>query len=63
MEFITSPWFTVQEGWTPTSAPSLFAKMLTSEGEILEWEQPSSTNPYMKGDKVKYNIMEKFMKV
>ena len=46
---------TSQEGWTPTSAPSLFAKVLTSEGEILEWEQPSSTNPYMKGDKVKYN--------
>lgn len=46
---------TSQETWTPTSAPSLFAKVLTSEGEILEWEQPSSTNPYMKGDKVKYN--------
>lgn len=46
---------TSQEGWTPTSAPSLFAKVLTSEGEILEWEQPSSTNPYMKGDKVRYN--------
>lgn len=46
---------TSQEGWTPTSAPSLFAKVLTSEGEILEWEQPSSTNPYMKGDKVKFN--------
>ena len=29
--------------------------MLTSEGEILDWEQPDSTNPYMKGDKVKYN--------
>lgn len=46
---------TSQEGWTPTSAPSLFAKVLTSEGEILDWEQPSSTNPYMKGDKVRYN--------
>lgn len=46
---------TFQEGWTPTSAPSLFAKVLTSEGEILDWEQPSSTNPYMKGDKVKFN--------
>lgn len=46
---------TSQETWTPTSAPSLFAKVLTSEGEILEWEQPSSTNPYMKGDKVRYN--------
>ena len=46
---------TSQEGWTPTSAPSLFAKVLTSEGEILDWEQPDSTNPYMKGDKVRYN--------
>lgn len=47
---------TSQETWTPTSAPSLFAKVLTSTtGEILEWEQPSSTNPYMKGDKVKFN--------
>ena len=45
---------TSQETWTPTSAPSLFAKVLTSEGVILEWEQPSSTNPYMKGDKVKF---------
>lgn len=45
---------TSQEGWAPTSAPSLFAKVLTSEGEILDWEQPSSTNPYMKGDKVKF---------
>lgn len=46
---------TSQKGWTPISAPSLFAKVLTSEGEILDWEQPSSTNPYMKGDKVRYN--------
>lgn len=46
---------TSQGGWTPISAPSLFAKVLTSEGEILDWEQPSSTNPYMKGDKVKFN--------
>lgn len=45
---------TSQKGWTPTSAPSLFAKVLTSEGEILDWEQPDSTNPYMKGDKVKF---------
>lgn len=46
---------TSQETWTPTSAPSLFAKVLTSTtGEILEWEQPDSTNPYMKGNKVKF---------
>lgn len=46
---------TSQGSWTPEAAPSLFAKVLTSTtGEILEWEQPSSTNPYMKGDKVKF---------
>ena len=48
---------TVQEAWTPTNAPSLFAKVLIDPtGEtILDWEQPDSTNPYMTGDKVKYD--------
>lgn len=46
---------TSQEGWTPTAAPSLYAKVLTSFDEILDWEQPDSTNAYMKGDKVRYN--------
>ena len=48
---------TVQESWTPTDAPSLFAKVLVDPtGEtILDWEQPGSTNSYMAGDKVKYN--------
>ena len=42
-----------QADWTPTAAPSLWAKVLTSDtGEPLPWEQPESTNPYMKGDKV-----------
>ena len=47
---------TVQEAWTPTNAPSLFAKVLIDPtGEtILDWEQPDSTNPYMIGDKVKF---------
>ena len=47
----------VQEQWTPITSPSLFAKVLVDpSGEtILEWEQPDSTNPYMKGDKVKHN--------
>ena len=44
---------TSQEGWTPDSATSLFAKVLIDlDGGVLEWEQPDSTNPYMKGDKV-----------
>lgn len=47
---------TSQETWTPTDAPSLFAKVLIpSEDIIPEWEQPDSTNPYMTGDKVMYN--------
>lgn len=42
-----------QPDWTPTAAPSLWAKVLTSDtGEPLPWEQPESTNPYMQGDKV-----------
>lgn len=45
-----------QEAWSPEDAPSLFAKVLVSEtGEILPWEQPESTNPYMLGDKVTHN--------
>lgn len=46
---------TSQETWTPADAPSLFAKVLIAdEDTIPEWEQPDSTNPYMKGDKVTY---------
>ena len=47
----------VQEQWTPTTSPSLYAKVLVDPtGEtILEWEQPDSTNAYMKGDKVMHN--------
>ena len=42
-----------QPDWTPTAAPSLWTKVLVSDtGEPLPWEQPDSTNPYMKGDKV-----------
>ena len=45
-----------QTMWTPTAAPSLFAKVLIPvDGEIPEWEQPDSTNPYMTGDKVSHN--------
>lgn len=44
---------TAQPSWTPTAAPSLWAKVLVSDtGAPLPWEQPESTNPYMKGDKV-----------
>ena len=46
---------TSQETWTPTDAPSLFAKVLTSTETIPDWEQPTAENAYMKGDKVRYN--------
>lgn len=47
---------TSQATWTPSTAPSLFAKVIneTITGEIPEWQQPDSTNPYMKGDKVTF---------
>lgn len=41
------------ETWTPEDAVSLWARVI-NEG-IPEWVQPESTNPYMKGDKVKHN--------
>lgn len=45
-----------QEDWTPDVSPSLFAKVLIPDPEVIpEWEQPDSTNPYMIGDKVTHN--------
>ena len=46
-----------QVGWNPIDAPSLFAKVIneTVDGSIPEFEQPDSTNPYMKGDRVIFN--------
>lgn len=47
---------TSQADWTPDAAPSLFAKVLIPDADVTpEWEQPGSTNPYMKGDKVTHN--------
>ncbi len=47
---------TSQVDWTPNAAPSLWAKVLLPDpDEIPEWEQPDSTNPYAKGDKVRHN--------
>ena len=51
---------TSQAGWEPDIAPSLFAKNLIikddsgEQVDIPEWVQPDSTNPYMIGDKVKF---------
>lgn len=47
---------TSQASWTPDAAPSLFAQVLIPDtNTIYDWIMPSSTNPYMKGDKVKHN--------
>ena len=47
---------TSQADWTPVAAPSLFAKVLIPDENVIpEWEQPDSTNGYMTGDKVTYN--------
>ena len=50
-----------QDVWTPIAAPSLWAKVLIPDANVIpEWEQPDSTNPYMIGDKVTFegNIYE-----
>ena len=45
-----------QLAWNPVDAPSLWAKVLIPDPEVIPaWEQPDSTNPYMTGDKVTHN--------
>ena len=45
-----------QADWTPDAAPSLWAKVLIPDPNVIpEWVQPESTNPYAKGDKVTHN--------
>lgn len=54
---------TSQSDWDPVNAVSLFARCIevaideagNPTGEVPEWVQPDSTNPYNTGDKVKYN--------
>lgn len=47
---------TSQPDWTPENSPSLFARVLIPDPDVIpEWEQPESTNPYMRGDKVRHN--------
>lgn len=42
-----------QATWNPADAVSLWTRVLIPDPEVIpEWEQPDSTNPYMKGDKV-----------
>lgn len=45
-----------QDDWMPSNAPSLWAEVLIPDPEVIpDWKQPESTNPYMKGNKVKHN--------
>ena len=47
---------TSQNSWNPEDAVSLWARVLIPDPEIInDWIQPDSTNPYMKGDKVRYD--------
>ena len=47
---------TSQADWTPDAAPSLFAKVLIPDPNVIpEWEQPDSTNPYIAGATVSHN--------
>ncbi len=44
-----------QPTWSPIAAPSLWAKVLIPDPEVIpEWEQPDSTNSYQIGDKVTF---------
>lgn len=45
-----------QETWTPDVSQSLWTKVLIPDEDVIpEWEQPESTNPYSKGDKVTHD--------
>ena len=46
---------TAQGDWIPKDSVSLWAEVLIPDPQdIPDWEQPSSTNPYMRGDKVRH---------
>lgn len=47
---------TAQKAWNPADAPSLWAKVLIPDPNVIpEWIQPDSTNAYHIGDKVTHN--------
>lgn len=47
---------TSQSDWTPDVAPSLYARVLISDPDVIpDWEQPDNTNPFQQGDKVRHN--------
>lgn len=45
-----------QTDWAPDVTVSLWARVLIPDPEVIpDWVQPESTNPYMRGDKVRHN--------
>ena len=45
---------TTQADWTPNTVPALFAEV-TPPNAIPDWSQPPAENPYMIGDRVRFN--------
>ncbi len=47
---------TSQENWNPADAAAIFTEVLIPDDNVIpEWKQPGSTNPYNKGDTVRFN--------
>lgn len=47
---------TSHKAYPPDITVSLYAEILIPDPSVIpDWVQPSSTNPYMKGDKVRHN--------
>ena len=47
---------TSHEAYPPDITVSLYAEVLNPDPSVIpDWVQPSSTNPYMMGDKVRHN--------
>lgn len=47
---------TSHEAYPPDITVSLYAEVLNPDPSVIpEWVQPTSTNPYMMGDKVRHN--------
>lgn len=50
---------TSQVNWRPDESPSLYARVLIPDPDVIPvWEQPDSTNAYMRGDRVHYPTAE-----
>ena len=57
--YVCLQYHTAQSNWTPPASPSLWAKVLIPDPTVVpEWEQPDSTNAYMKGDHVMFEGQE-----